>query len=88
MRTDLHSTSLTAVAYLDRQALLELEFRSGAIYHYFDVPAETYLGLLLAESKGTYFNHRIRNRFAYAKICRPQSPAAHRAARGCPKVIF
>jgi|GraSoiStandDraft_43_1057313.scaffolds.fasta_scaffold663663_2 hypothetical protein len=69
--TDLNSTSLKAAAYLE--ALLELEFTSGAIYRYFGVPAETYGALLRAQSKGTYFNQHIRNRFAYAKI-RPEEP--------------
>jgi hypothetical protein len=72
LRADLNSTSLNAVAYLDRQALLELEFRSGAVYRYFGVPAETYRELLLAESKGAYFNRHIRNRFAYTQIRREE----------------
>lgn len=75
LRTELNSTLLNAVAYLDRQALLELEFRSGAIYHYAGVPAETYRGLLLAESKGTYFNHHIRNRFPTSKSAARNQPA-------------
>lgn len=76
LRIDLKSTSLNTVAYLDQQALLALEFRSGAIYHYFGVPVETYRELLLSESKGTYFNRHIRNRFSYAKIRREEPPAA------------
>ena len=71
-RTELSSTSLHAVAYWDRRALLELEFRGGAVYRYFGVPAETYQDLLRAESKGAYFNHHIRNRFAYAKMPRQE----------------
>ncbi|MEO7142653.1 MAG: KTSC domain-containing protein [Bryobacteraceae bacterium] len=71
-RTHLKSASLQAVAYLDLQALLELEFRSGSVYHYFDVPTETYKDLPRAESKGTYFNRHIRHRFAYAKIRREE----------------
>jgi hypothetical protein len=68
LRTELNSTSLHAVGYLDRQALLELEFQSGAIYRYLGVPAATYRELLAAESKGAYFNCHIRNRFPYTKI--------------------
>jgi hypothetical protein len=75
-RIELNSTSLTAAAYLDRQTLLELEFRNGAVYCYFGVSAETYGELLLAESKGAYFNHHIRNRFAYVKILRGEIPFA------------
>ena len=69
LRTDLNSTSLSTVGYRDRPALLELEFRGGAIYQYWGVPEATYQGLLLSQSKGAYFNRYIRNRFAYAKIC-------------------
>ncbi len=64
----LNSTSLQAVTYQDQSGLLELKFRSGAVYHYFDVSECIYKALLRAESKGGYFNHHIRNRFAYAKI--------------------
>jgi hypothetical protein len=67
-RVALHSTVLEAAAYHHQEALLELEFGSGAVYHYFGVPAQTYQELLSAESKGGYFNHHIRNRFGYAQI--------------------
>ena len=39
-----------------------------AIYRYFSIPQQTFEELLRAESKGGYFNARIRNRFAYAKV--------------------
>jgi KTSC domain len=74
-RVDLHSTSLQAAAYHSQWALLRLEFRSGAVYHYFGVPAQTYQQLLSAESKGGYFNHHIRNRFAYAQVRLAASPS-------------
>lgn len=67
-RVYLKSTSLHAATYQDQSAFLELEFRSGAIYCYRDVPAQIYLELLRAESKGRYFNQHIRNRFAHAQI--------------------
>lgn len=64
----LHSTLLQSAGYKDQLALLELEFRDGAVYHYFDVAGQTFQELLRAESKGAYFNANIRNRFAYAKV--------------------
>ena len=67
-RINLNSTSLKAVSYQTELSLLELEFRSGAVYHYFGVSKSTYHQLLQAESKGRHFNHHIRNRFAYARI--------------------
>lgn len=68
LRVDLQSSSLNAATFQDHSASLELEFRSGAIYRYSDVPAQVYQELLRAESKGRYFNQHIRNRFSYTKI--------------------
>ena len=62
------SSLLEAVAYQEQMALLELAFRSGAVYRYIAVPASTYYELLGAESKGKYFNSHIRNRFVHAKM--------------------
>ena len=73
-RIELNSTALEAATYQDQLALLELEFRDGAIYPYCDVPAQTYQELLLAESKGAYFHCHIRNRFAYAKVHPAEPP--------------
>jgi KTSC domain-containing protein len=62
------STTLITIAYdLDRQ-LLHLEFRDRAIYHYFDVPVDVYQGLVIAPSKGGYFNRSIRGRFVHARL--------------------
>jgi len=65
---ELNSTSLKRAAYCCQEALLELEFRSGAIYCFGGVPEATYQELLRSESKGVYFNHHIRNRFPYIKM--------------------
>ncbi len=68
LQLDWNSTLLETAAYQDPLALLQVTFRSGVVYHYFGVPAQTYQDLLRAESKGGYFNSHIRNRFAYTKI--------------------
>lgn len=59
------STTLRALAYDDGRGILQLEFCTRAIYHYFGVPAAVYEGLLGAPSKGGYFNRAIRGRFPY-----------------------
>jgi hypothetical protein len=64
----LQSTSLNAATFQEQSGYLELEFGSGTIYRYRNVPARVYEELLRAESKGRYFNTHIRNRFPYAKI--------------------
>jgi hypothetical protein len=54
---------LASILYLPELRLLEIEFRSGRVHQYFDVPEPNYNGLLAAKSKGKYFNLKIRNRF-------------------------
>jgi hypothetical protein len=66
-----NSSLLTSVAFNVGESILELEFHDGACYRYFAVPAAIYEGLLAADSKGTYFNRRIRTCFRYTLIRRP-----------------
>ena len=54
------STTLATVGYDGIRNLLQLEFRSRAVYHYFGVPAAVHEALLEAPSKGGYFNQAIR----------------------------
>jgi len=63
--TAVESTTLATVAYDKACGLLQLEFRSRAIYQYFGVPAAVHEGLLGAPSKGSYFNRFIRGHFPY-----------------------
>ena len=64
--TAVESTTLATVAYDKARELLQLEFRSRAIYQYFGVAAAVHEDLLGAPSKGSYFNRFIRGRFPYS----------------------
>lgn len=66
--TAVESVTLATVGYDDARELLQLEFRSRAIYQYFDVPAAVHQALLCAPSKGSYFNRAIRGRFPYRLV--------------------
>jgi hypothetical protein len=74
--TTVESTTLASVAYDRASRVLRLEFRSLAIYCYFDVPAAIYEGLMTAESKGSYFNTNIRGRFHYQRERQDQAAAS------------
>ena len=62
------STTLATIAYDEALELLQLEFRSEAIYQYFGVPVAVHAALLGAESKGSYFNRVIRGGFRYSRV--------------------
>ncbi len=59
-RTTVTSDALLSVGYDPSNLVLELEFPSGKVYQYRNVPLTVYSGLMSAESHGTYFNTRIR----------------------------
>jgi hypothetical protein len=54
------SSAIQAVGYDEGTRTLEVEFRSGSVYDYEDVPPEEVLGLLRSDSLGRYFANRIR----------------------------
>jgi hypothetical protein len=62
------SSVLASVRYQAQRSILDLEFRLGVTYRYFDVPADIYNSLLTADSKGACFNHMIRNRFRHQRV--------------------
>jgi hypothetical protein len=68
LRQAVKSSELRWVGYEESALLLEVEFHSGEVYRYFDVPARLVLELLRAESIGRFFNARIRPHFAFEKV--------------------
>jgi hypothetical protein len=54
------SRVLRRARYFDASTTLEIELVSGRVYHYFEVPWETYQGLLEAPSQGEYYNKDIK----------------------------
>ena len=72
-RVPLQSSLLAWVDYDPDRRLLEVEFRTGDQYRFFDVPPHCFEALLQAPSKGRYFNSSVRNRFPYQNLSRPAS---------------
>jgi hypothetical protein len=68
VRVPVQSSLLASIGYSPVHATLDLEFRSGAFYRYFMVPNDVIEGLMVAESKGAYFNLNIRARFPYQRL--------------------
>lgn len=73
-RVRLESTSLASVQYDPTLHRLEVEFRNGERYLYFQVPPCRYQELLDSDSKGAFFNRHIRNCFACKHLTRPRRP--------------
>lgn len=66
-RQSIDSRSLASVGYDMTSRTLEVEFVSGSVYRYFDVPAAVFDGLLAAESAGRYFNAHVRDHYRFTR---------------------
>ena len=67
-RTPVTSSHVASVGYDLNTMTLEVEFRNGAVYQYFDVPETEYQHLMSASSVGTYLNQNIKASYRYAQI--------------------
>jgi len=57
-RRSVNSSSVQSVGWSD--GTLELEYVSGDVYQYYEVPQPTYAALLAAPSIGAYVNKHIK----------------------------
>lgn len=66
-RVSVSSSNIAAVGHDGFSQTLEVEFLSGAVYEYYDVPEYVYLELISASSVGGYFAQRIKNVYGYSR---------------------
>jgi hypothetical protein len=73
-RKPIHSSAISSVGYDPDWEVLEVEFESGAVYDYFEVPPNIFEALLAAPSKGRFLASEIKDVYP----CRrgPMKPTA------------
>ena len=62
------SSNIRSIGYDPKLNMLEVEFNSGDIYQYFDVPPHLYESFLHASSYGQFMNDNIRYNYRYQKV--------------------
>lgn len=67
-RTPVLSSNIRSIGYDQRSAILEVEFTSGDVYQYFDVPNHVHQAFLQAGSHGQFMNDNIRYYYRYQKV--------------------
>ena len=67
----LRSSSLAAAGYDPYHHELDIAFRHGGVYRYFNVSPRTYRALLQADSKGQFFTGYIRGNYRFEKVTEP-----------------
>lgn len=68
VRTPVISSNLRSVGYDAQSSVLELEFQDGHVYQYSPVGEATFVALMRAGSKGTYFHELIKDRYACRRV--------------------
>lgn len=67
-RVPVASSNLVSVGYHGASEILEVEFKSGRVYQYMNVPQIVYDQLMSAPSQGSYFSANIRNNYAAVPV--------------------
>ena len=62
------SSNIASVGYDAPTQTLQVEFVSGSLYQYFDVPQNVFEDFIEAGSKGKYFSAQIKGIYRYAKV--------------------
>lgn len=62
------SSVIAAVGYEPASMTLEVEFKNGTAYRYFNVPYVVVEQLMTARSIGKYFSTHVRDRFRTTRI--------------------
>jgi len=67
-RSSISSSNLVSVGYDDNTQTLEVEFKGGSVYQYFDVPRSVFDELISSASAGSYFASNIKNSYRYSRL--------------------
>lgn len=67
-RTPLNSRVIASAGYDAQKNILEIEFRRGAVYHYFDVPQSVFDWLLKVPSKSAFLERNIKGHYDYQRL--------------------
>lgn len=64
----MQSCNLRSVSYDESRKNLEIEFHSGIIYQYQNVPSKIHADLMNATSVGSFFTDKIKNSFRSIRL--------------------
>lgn len=67
-RVPVSSSNIRSIGYDAPTSSLDVEFSSGDIYRYFNVPEHLYRNLMSAASHGQFLNDFIRHSYQYQRV--------------------
>lgn len=67
-RQYVESSNVRSIGYDENLCILEVEFHSGLVYQYYDVPSYVYYEFMTADSKGGFLHQNIKDHFVCQRI--------------------
>ncbi len=67
-RQPVSSSMMRSVGYDPTSETLEVEFNSGAVWQYREVPQEVYEQLISSDSLGSYFRQLIKDQYPERRV--------------------
>lgn len=67
-REPVASSTIVSIGYDDPSQTLEVEFKSGAIYQYYNVTQALAEQLMQSSSKGQFLAYQIKNAYPYSRV--------------------
>ena len=67
-RETVSSSNIVSIGYDSASETLEIEFKSGGTYQYYNVPSPIHQQLMEAASKGLFFHANIRNSYPTSRV--------------------
>lgn len=62
------SSTIVSVGYDAAAETLEIEFKNGGIYQYYNVPAPVHQQFMESGSKGQFHHQYIKNAFPFSRV--------------------
>lgn len=61
------SSNIVSVGYYDLEEVLEVEFKGGARYDYFEAPKSLFNEFIASDSKGKFFHRYVKGKYAFKR---------------------
>lgn len=67
-REPVASSTIIAVGYDEPSQTLEVEFKTGSVYQYYNVTQSLFEQLMQSASKGQFLAYQIKNAYPYSRV--------------------
>lgn len=67
-RKDVESTMIRSIGFESDSSTLEVEFKSGAVWQYYDFPESSWYEFDGSESQGKFFHREIKGQYSESQV--------------------